>query len=232
MHKTIEPTILYFGTPVALISTLNADGSPNLAPMSSAWWLGWSCMLGLGQMGQTSDNLIRTRECVINLPSEDLVTHVDWLALTTGKNPVPQKKREWGYRYEPDKFDIARLTPDRSESVSPPRVRECPVQMEGVVHDWRPFGKNVSANVFEVHIVKLHVDEKLLTSNGARPHIDPARWRPLIMSFCRFFCLGGEVHHSRLAESDFMKFGSQGTPSQPASTTIPAAEASPSPDAG
>jgi flavin reductase (DIM6/NTAB) family NADH-FMN oxidoreductase RutF len=232
MHKTIEPTILYFGTPVALISTLNADSSPNLAPMSSAWWLGWSCMLGLGQMGQTSDNLIRTRECVINLPAEDLVTHVDRLALTTGKNPVPQKKRDWGYRYEPDKFGIARLTPDGSESVSPPRVRECPVQMEGVVHDWRLFGKNVSANVFEVHIVKLHVDEELLTSNGARPHIDPARWRPLIMSFCRFFGLSGEVHPSRLAESDFMKFVSQGTPSQPASTTIPAAEASPSPDAG
>ena len=109
---------------------------------------------------------------MINLPSEDL-THVDRLALTTGKNPVPQKKLEWGYRYEPDKFDIARLTPDGSESVSPPRVRECPVQMEGVVHDWRPFGNNVGANVFEVHIVKLHVDEKLLTSNGARPHIDP-----------------------------------------------------------
>ena len=50
MHKTIEPTILYFGTPVALVSTMNADGTPNLAPMSSAWWLGWSCMLGLGQM--------------------------------------------------------------------------------------------------------------------------------------------------------------------------------------
>ena len=31
MHKAIEPTILYFGTPVALISTLNSDGSPNLA---------------------------------------------------------------------------------------------------------------------------------------------------------------------------------------------------------
>jgi flavin reductase (DIM6/NTAB) family NADH-FMN oxidoreductase RutF len=48
MHKTIEPTILYFGTPVALIRTLNVDGSPNLAPMSSAGWLGRSCMLGLG----------------------------------------------------------------------------------------------------------------------------------------------------------------------------------------
>lgn len=215
MHKTIEPTILYFGTPVALISTLNPDGSPNLAPMSSAWWLGWSCMLGLGQMGQTSDNLIRTRECVINLPSEDLVTHVDHLALTTGKNPVPGKKRDWGYKYEPDKFGIAGLTSIESESVAPPRVVECPVQMEGVVHDFRPFGKNVSANVFEVHILKLHVDEMLLGSGGPRPRIDPARWRPLIMSFCRFFGLGGEVHSSRLEESDFMKFVMEGAPPQP-----------------
>jgi flavin reductase (DIM6/NTAB) family NADH-FMN oxidoreductase RutF len=216
MHKTIDPTILYFGTPVALISTLNPDGSPNLAPMSSAWWLGWTCILGLGQMGQTSDNLIRTRECVINLPSEDLVTHVDRLALTTAKNPVPGRKRDWGYRYEPAKFDIAGFTSVGSETVAPPRVHECPVQMEGIVHDFRAFGKNVSANVFEVHIVKLHVDENLLVGNGARPHIDPLRWRPLIMSFCRFFGLGGELHPSRLADSDFMKFVTQATTSQPA----------------
>lgn len=35
-HTVIEPNILYFGTPVVLISTENADGTPNLAPMSSA----------------------------------------------------------------------------------------------------------------------------------------------------------------------------------------------------
>jgi hypothetical protein len=59
----------------------------------------------------------------------------------------------------------------------------------------------------EVHIVKLHVEESLLVhgSDPARPHIDPLRWRPLIMSFCRFFGLGGEVHSSRLADSNFMK---------------------------
>ena len=163
-------------------------------------------MLGLGQMGQTSENLIRTRECVINLPSEELVSHVDRLALTTGKNPVPEKKQLWGYRYEPDKFGVSDFTAMASESVAPPRVRECPVQMEGVVQDYRAFGKNVSANVFEVHIVKLHVEESLLAGDGPRPHIDPWRWRPLMMSFCRFFGLGDEVHPSRLAESDFMKF--------------------------
>ena len=202
MHKTIEPTILYFGTPVALISSLNEDGSPNLAPMSSAWWLGWSCMLGLGAMGKTSENLIRTRECVINLPSQEQVTHVDRLALTTGKDPVPEKKQSWGYRYEPDKFGTAGLTPIPSLTVAPPRIKECPVQMEGIVHDVRPFGKNVNANCFEVHIVKLHVAEELLIDER---HIDPVKWRPLIMSFCRFFGVGEEVHPSRLAESNFMK---------------------------
>jgi flavin reductase (DIM6/NTAB) family NADH-FMN oxidoreductase RutF len=214
MHKTIEPTILYFGTPVALISTLNEDGTANIAPMSSAWWLGWSCMLGLGAMGQTSENLIRTRECVINLPSEEEVSYVDRLAMTTGRNPVPERKASWGYRYEPDKFGISGLTAQPSIAVAAPRVKECPVQMEGVVHDVRPFGKNVNANCFEVHIVKLHVYEDLLVpgdENSPRRHIDPVKWKPLIMSFCRFFGVGDEVHPSRLAESDFMKFVRNGT---------------------
>src|SRR5580704_2526100 len=38
--RTIEPKIPYFGTPVALISSLNEDGTTNLAPMSSFWALG------------------------------------------------------------------------------------------------------------------------------------------------------------------------------------------------
>jgi flavin reductase (DIM6/NTAB) family NADH-FMN oxidoreductase RutF len=214
MHKTIEPTILYFGTPVALISTLNEDGSPNIAPMSSAWWLGWSCMLGLGSMGKTSENLVRTRECVVNLPSEAQVEAVDRLALTTGKDPVPEKKVGWGYRYERDKFSVSGLSQVPSLVVGPPRIAECPVQMEGIVHDVRPFGKNVSANAFEVHIVKLHVDETLLVENSSKPHIDAGQWRPLIMSFCRFFGVGNEVHPSRLADSNFVK-ALHGAPARP-----------------
>lgn len=192
--------------------------------MSSAWWLGCSAMLGLGAMSQTSDNLIRTRECVINLPSDDLVSHVDRLALTTGKNPVPEKKASWGYRYEPEKFETAGFNTAKSVSVAPPRIRECPVQMEGIVHDVRPFGKNVNANCFEVHIVKLHVDKSVLESDSLRPHIDPVKWRPLIMSFCRFFGLGGEVHPSRLAESNFMKFVQQGAQTAPPPVAVQVAD--------
>lgn len=88
MHKTIEPTILYFGTPIALISTLNEDDTVNLAPMSSAWWLGWSCMLGLGSMGKTSDNLIRTRECVIQRAAAFLMRELRLRISSEAASPI------------------------------------------------------------------------------------------------------------------------------------------------
>ena len=81
----IDPAILYFGTPVVLIGSTNEDGSYNLAPMSSAWWVGWRCMLGLARNSKTTENMIRTGECVLNLPSAELVTAVDRLARTTGR---------------------------------------------------------------------------------------------------------------------------------------------------
>jgi flavin reductase (DIM6/NTAB) family NADH-FMN oxidoreductase RutF len=59
MHQIIDPGVLYFATPVVLISSLNEDDSPNLAPMSSAWWLGRRCLLGLGARSKTPQNIIR-----------------------------------------------------------------------------------------------------------------------------------------------------------------------------
>src|SRR5215475_14423712 len=103
MHKVIHPKILYCGTPVVLISTRNEDGSANLAPMSSAWALGWIVVLGLGADGKTLEKLARERECVLNFPSEALAGTVERLAPLTGKYPVPEQKRAQ-YRYEPDKF--------------------------------------------------------------------------------------------------------------------------------
>jgi flavin reductase (DIM6/NTAB) family NADH-FMN oxidoreductase RutF len=123
-HISIEPSILYFGTPVVLISTLNADGGANIAPMSSAFWLGWRCVLGLGASGKTTENMLRTGQCVLNLPSVDEVDFVDRLARLTGTDPVPADKAARGYRYEPMKFETAGLTPVPSETVSPPRALE------------------------------------------------------------------------------------------------------------
>src|SRR6202046_3267924 len=110
-HKTVEPAILYLGTPVILNSTLNPDGSYNLAPISSVFWLGWRAMLGFEAVSQTAQNIIRTGECVRNLPPRDQVECINGLSRTAGSNPVPAAKARRGYRYEADKFGVAGLTP-------------------------------------------------------------------------------------------------------------------------
>lgn len=202
MHKTIEPGILYFGTPVVLISTLNEDGSFNLAPMSSAFWLGWRCILGLGAASKTPQNLARTRECVLNLPSADLAGTVDRLALTTGTDPVPEAKLKRGYRHERDKFGLSGFTAIPSETVAAPRARECPVQLEAVVeavHGLAEYDDSLRGRtkIFEVRVQRVHVEDSLVM-DGHPNRIDPDKWRPLIMSFQEFYRLGPKVHPSRL----------------------------------
>lgn len=198
MHKVIEPNIFYFGTPVVLISTLNEDGSANLAPMSSAWWLNQSCMLGMSSRSQTVQNLLRERQCVLNLPSSDLVGAVDRLALLTGRNPVPESRAQQGYRYEPDKFGTARLTEEPSDVIRPPRVAECSVQLEAIVKHVHNFEEPSVLTAIEVKIVRSHIDERLLMA-GEKNYIDPEKWSPLIMNFCEFFGLSGKLHPSSLA---------------------------------
>ena len=200
MHQVVNPSILYLGTPVVLISTLNEDGSANLAPMSSAWWLGMSCMLGLGTRGKTIENLRREGECVLNLPSVEMVDAVDRLALTTGKNPVPDYKARMNFRFEPRKFETAGLTPVASDRVRPPRAQECPIQLEARVENIYVLGSPEDRHcTVEVTIIRTHIAEGLLDPER-RHHIDPDRWKPLIMSFLEFYGLSGQVHPSRLAD--------------------------------
>ncbi len=202
-HITSEPAILYFGTPVVLISTQNEDGSANLAPMSSAFQLGWRGILGLSALSKTTENMIRTGQCVLNMPSVDGVAAVNRLACLTGSDPVPAGKRAKGYTYEKNKFEIAGLTPVPSQTVDAPRILECPVQMEAVVaakhelmqDDDLTRGKIVT---FEVRMTRIHLHPDILM-DGMPNRIDPDKWRPLIMSFQRFYGLGGEVHESTLA---------------------------------
>lgn len=204
MHLRSEPSILYFGTPVVLIGTVNENGTYNLAPMSSIFWLGWRCMLGLSALSKTTENILRTGQCVLNLPSVQQVEAVNRLARTTGSNPVPAGKQQKGYRYEEDKFGIAGLTPLAAETVDAPRVLECPVHMEAVLaasHDLAADnavqrGKIVT---FEMRITRIQLDESILMQ-GQDNKVDPDKWRPLMMSFQEFYGLGSKVHPSTLAQ--------------------------------
>lgn len=195
--RAIEPKILYFGTPVALISSLNEDGSTNLAPVSSFWALGWTLMLGLLDETKTAENMEQHAECVVNVPSPDMWQAVERLAPLTAKNPVPQLKAKQ-FRFVANKFEAAGLSTLASEIVQPARVAECPVQMEAKVNRMhrmkgkrlQQLGGGVAA---EVEIVRVHVAEEFVLGEN---HIDPRKWSPLIYNFRHYF---------RLAENELGK---------------------------
>lgn len=187
MHPTIDPAILYWGSAVIIVSSTNPDGTTNLAPMSSAWWLGQRCMLGLAAQSQTTINLQRTKQCVLNLPSDEMVTHINALAKTTGRQDLSPFKTAAGYCFVKDKFKVAQLTPLASEMVEPSRVLECPVQMEAEL---------------------VQVNEMCRDEEGREGYfkVDADKWRPLMTVFQHFYGLSARLQPSRLAEIDEEKY--------------------------
>jgi flavin reductase (DIM6/NTAB) family NADH-FMN oxidoreductase RutF len=205
-HTTISPAILYFGTPVCVLSTVDESGHPNLAPNSSIWWLDQTAMVGVSARSQTGRNLLATGEVVINLPSRREVDLVDRLALTTGRPDVSPRKHAAGYRHVHDKFAHAGATALASESVAPPRIAELPVHLEGAVRTVHPLDGvddpgQADCFAVEIAVTRIHVRESLRVADHPN-RIDPERWEPLLLSFQRFFALGEEAMPSRLASID------------------------------
>jgi flavin reductase (DIM6/NTAB) family NADH-FMN oxidoreductase RutF len=181
MQELGEAPTLYTGVPVVLITTLNADGSCHLAPTSSAWWLRWRCILGLDCTSKTAENLERTGQCVLNVPSRDQVGAIDDLARSAPCATFPDREDVPGYRSLRDCFDRAgfRLVP--SDVIDVPRADECPVQLEAVVTVmdetaaatpmFAGFPKKV-----ELCIERLHLSEALATDSTSND------WGKLMMS--------------------------------------------------
>ncbi|WP_337033783.1 flavin reductase family protein [Paenibacillus illinoisensis] len=186
-HETINPSILYYGTPVLLLSTLNEDGSTNLSPLSSSWALGDCIVLGLGIQGKAYENLKRHPECVINLPEACMWRAVESLGRYTGTYPVPEEKRQMGYEFCSEKFEAAGLTAQDSLRVKPLRIAECPLQIEASVQHIRTPEHTPFMAVVEVKSLEVHAHKKLISGLNK---IDPAKWNPLIYNFRHYYGLG------------------------------------------
>jgi flavin reductase (DIM6/NTAB) family NADH-FMN oxidoreductase RutF len=198
-HIRVRPKILYFGTPVALVTTLSPDGSANIGPMSSACALGDTVVLGWATGAQTTGNLRRERECVINLPDASLHEKVEALAPLTGRNPPPAGKAA-RFHYEPDKFGAAGWTPQPARTVAAPRIAECALQLEAsvqAIHD--PVGPDGGDFVIvETRVEYVHAHPGIVVAGT--DHIDPERWTPLLYVFRHYFGTGAELGRTFRAE--------------------------------
>jgi flavin reductase (DIM6/NTAB) family NADH-FMN oxidoreductase RutF len=149
-------------------------------------------VLGLGTDGQTAENLRNRHDLVINVPAPSQWQAVERLAPLTGRSRVPDDK-QGTFRFEQEKFAAVGLRPEPAELVRPPRVAECPLQMEARVADIR-LGSSGGFLIIQAQVLRVHADPRILVPGSQ--HVNPVQWSPLVYNFRHYYGLGPELGHS------------------------------------
>lgn len=148
--------------PIALVSTVDPEGRPNLAPFSfftvvsaNPPYLAFS-PLRSGRTGEIKDtlrNITATGQFVVHVVTEALAEAVNKTAAS-----LPPGASE---------FEAAHLTPVPSQRVRPPRVKESPVALECELVEVRAYGEAGGAgNLVVGRILAVHMDEAVLDEEG------------------------------------------------------------------
>jgi len=157
--------------PIAFVSTVNAQGVPNLAPYSffngvcpNPPVVSFSTTVRPrdGQRKDTLRNIEATGEFVVNVVSEEFAAQMN--ACSADFPP------------EVNEFAVSGLTPVASDLVKPPRVAESHIQMEcrllQVIHvSTKPLGGSVVLG----EVLRFHVDDALFQDFK----IDPDKLRAI-----------------------------------------------------
>ncbi len=178
--------------PIAFVSSLNAEGQPNLAPFSFFNAMGSNpptVVFSPARRGRdaslkdTYRNVKARPEVVINVVDHAMVQQ---MSLASADYP-PQV----------NEFLKSGFTPIASEVVAPFRVKESPVQFECVVRQVIETGQGGGAgNIVICQILRAHVRPDLLTPDGA---IDQRRIDLVARMGGNFYC---RAHGDALFELD------------------------------
>ena len=162
-RKSLPPTTMLFPTPVVLVTSVDEKGKPNIITLA---WVGVvnsePPMIGISiRPNRYSHSCVkRSKEFVVNLPSEEMVRKVDACGMLSGK--------------ETDKFVSMGWKPIPAQKVKPPLIEECSVQMECEVKEVISLG---SHDLFLGKIVALHVKEEVQNEKG---RIDITKALPMV----------------------------------------------------
>jgi flavin reductase (DIM6/NTAB) family NADH-FMN oxidoreductase RutF len=148
--------------PIAWVSTIAPDGTPNLAPFSFFGAFSFDPpTVGIGpgsRRGVNKDTLHNVKasgEMVINMVSRELAEVVNACS------------GEWGS--EVDEWQVAGVDPVESETVAPPRVAQAPAALECRVRQVLELGDATgpSNNLVVAWVTRVHVREDAI--DGAVP---------------------------------------------------------------
>lgn len=152
--------------PIALASTIDANGNPNLSPFSFFNIFGANPPIMIfsparsvqnNSTKNTLDNAEETKEVVINVVNYNIVQQ-----MSLSSTAYPKGVNE---------FKKSGLTMLASEEVKPFRVAESPVQFECKIIDIIYTGKKGGAgNLVICEVIKLHINKNVLTKKGTIDH--------------------------------------------------------------
>ena len=151
--KSLKPSATLFPVPVVMVTSQDEGSRANIITLA---WVGVvnsiPPMIGIAmQPSRYSSKIIKkTREFVVNIPSEDLLRATDFCGTASGENI--------------DKFETTGLTGVPAERIKAPLIAQCPVNLECVVKQVVPLG---SHDLFIGEVVALHVEETILRQDGS-----------------------------------------------------------------
>jgi len=147
--------------PIAFVSTVSAEGTPNLAPFSFFNAVGSAppaimfspCTRADGTDKDTLHNLHAVGEFVVNVVSHGIRDAMN--------------QASFAYPSGVNEFEQAGFTPIESRLVKPPRVAESPAHLECKLIKIVPVGDGpLSANICIGEIVCFHIAAEALLDNG------------------------------------------------------------------
>jgi flavin reductase (DIM6/NTAB) family NADH-FMN oxidoreductase RutF len=152
--------------PIAFVSTLSAGGVRNLAPFS---YFTAVCAnppviafapMNRGRDGALKDtlqNIVATREFVVNIVSESLAGQMNQCSAD--------------FPPEIDEFEVSGLTPVASDLVRPPRVGECLASMEcRLLQVVQVSPKPLGGNLVLGEVLRFHLRDGIVQDF----HVDPS----------------------------------------------------------
>lgn len=138
---------------VVLVTTVDANGIPNVAPKS---WISMVAfgpppvlMFGCNHDHRTARNALETGQFVVNVPDQDLIATA-WAV--GGKSPGEGEER----------FRRHGLTPRPAVRLDPPMIEECVAHLECEVDGTREWGREVA--IFG-RVVSVSLDARLLSGS-------------------------------------------------------------------
>jgi len=165
MKKSLGAKTIACPCPVWCIGTYDAGGRPNVMTVA---WAGICCSdppavtVSLRKATYSYQSIIDSQAFTVSIPSQAHAKEADFFGLASGR--------------EVDKFQVAGLTPVRSETVNAPYVAEFPLILECRLIQQHEIGLHTQ---FVGEIIDVKADEGVLGEDGKA---DMGLIRPLLFA--------------------------------------------------